>query len=163
MKIEFTYNEVIEFIRLYSLFKTTAEDRTLFLIEHGVIDDNSSLESAKKKYNQIIYDDLVFSRLIRNGFWENIVRSITGNEITILDHRDDTIKGVCCDACGYIVFENREDAFYEICPVCGWQNDGKVGDEYSSCNRCSMNDFKATEDFSHRVALGDEKYILSSK
>lgn len=159
MKIEFTYSEVIDFIRIYSLFKKTVMDRAQFLSEHGVIDDNFLSVSIKQKYNQLIYDDILLSNLIRNSFWEQVIKDITGNSISIIDHKDDTIKGVCCDACGYIVFDDKDDAFYEICPVCGWQNDSKLGDEYSGCNHCTMNEFKRMEDFNKKLAIGKIKYI----
>ncbi|WGA65566.1 CPCC family cysteine-rich protein [Escherichia fergusonii] len=44
------------------------------------------------------------------------------------------ISGISCKACGYFVFASKEEAFFEICPICNWQNDGKTGDQYSSCN-----------------------------
>lgn len=163
MKIEFTYNEVINFIRTYSLFKKKTEERTQILIENGILDDNLPFDSMKQKYNHIIYDTILFSKLIKNSFWEKIIKDITDNDISILDHKDESISGVCCDACGYIVFEDKEDWYYEICPVCRWQNDGKIDDEYSGCNHCTLNEFKKTKDFNDRLALGNMKYISSSK
>ena len=86
-------------------------------------------------------------------------KKITGNNIKIINHLDDKIKGICCQACGYVVFENNEDAFFEICPVCGWQNDGKKENEYSSCNHCTMADFKNKESFSCSLKRKSNKYI----
>ncbi|PWD56527.1 CPCC family cysteine-rich protein [Pectobacterium parmentieri] len=159
MKIEFMYSEVMTFIGINSLFNKTIEDRVNFLIECGVIDSESPSESVQQKYNKVIYDETVFSILIKNSFWEEVIKNITGNNIVILDHKDDTINGVCCDACGYIVFEDKEDSFYEICPVCAWQNDGRLGDEYSSCNHGTMDDFKKGKDFNEKLELGSKKYI----
>lgn len=51
---------------------------------------------------------------------------------------------VACPACEYLVFANTETAFFEICPVCNWQNDGTAGNNYSSCNRTTLNRYKAS-------------------
>ncbi|MDE9564474.1 hypothetical protein KKI93_10435 [Xenorhabdus bovienii] len=76
-----------------------------------------------------------------------------------MDHDDDLIVGIDCAACGYLVFENKEDSFYEICPVCRWQNDGKLEDEYSGCNHKTMNEYRKTNSFKKLIDIGHEKYI----
>lgn len=163
MKIEFKYDEVIDFIKCHSLLSMSLEERLQTLIESGIIEEENPLEAAKQEYNQEIKDGLVFSLLIKNSFWEATIKEITGNDIRIVDHNDEDITGVNCDACGYIVFEDKEDAFYEICPVCGWQNDGTSGAEYSGCNHSTMDDYKATADFENRVSSGGGKYILRNE
>ncbi|WP_256347973.1 CPCC family cysteine-rich protein [Escherichia fergusonii] len=47
------------------------------------------------------------------------------------------------------VFRVRQQrrGFFEICPICNWQNDGKTGDQYSSCNHSTVNDYKKTDFF----------------
>lgn len=111
MKIEFKYDEVIDFIKCHSLLSMSLEERLQTLIESGIIEEENPLEAAKQEYNQEIKDGLVFSLLIKNSFWEATIKEITGNDIRIVDHNDEDITGVNCDACGYIVFEDKEDAF----------------------------------------------------
>lgn len=161
MKIEFTYLDVIEFLRLYSLFKEGISEREQTLIELGCIDQQSSYESAKQEYNKLILDNILYSNLIKNSFLEAKVKEITGNDIIIIDHSDESIDGISCIACGYIVFEDKESSFFEICPVCGWQNDGKIADEYSSCNHATLNEYKKESDFKDRVAQGSKIYLKS--
>lgn len=62
------------------------------------------------------------------------------------------ISGISCKACGYFVFASKEEAFFEICPICNWQNDGKTGDQYSSCNHSTVNDYKKTDFFQNKIA-----------
>lgn len=159
MKIQFTHSDVIEFLRLYSLFKEGVSERLQTLIELGCIDEESSYNGVKEKYNKIILENIFYPNLIKNSFLEAKIKEITGNDIIIIDHQDESIDGVACIACGYIVFEDKEDSFYEICPVCGWQNDGKIADEYSSCNHTTLNEYRKEIDFKNRVALGNEIYI----
>lgn len=163
MKIEFTYHEVIDFMQQYALFSMAVEERTQTLLELGEIDDENVSEAAKYNYNETIKNEMVFSRLIKNSFWEGKIKEITSNSIHIVDHNDEDISGECCKACGYIVFEDKEDAFYEICPVCGWQNDNTKGDEYSSCNHSSLNDYKASPEFAEKCRAGGDKYILGQE
>lgn len=159
MKVEFTYREVMDFIRLHALFSKKLEDRVEALVESGVIEDYLPIEAARQCYNKYIYEDLNYSKLIKNSFWEEVIREICGNDIVIIDHLDSEINGVCCDACGFVVFEDKEDSFFEICPVCAWQNDGKKGEQYSSSNHCTMVDYKSKEDFDEKVKRGEKKYV----
>ncbi|MEQ2025923.1 CPCC family cysteine-rich protein [Xenorhabdus szentirmaii] len=80
-----------------------------------------------------------------------MIKDITGNKITIIDHQENLITRVHCPACYYIVFENKDDEFYEICPVCQWQNDDSDGDNYSIYNHSTLNEYKETDYFKHRL------------
>lgn len=159
MKIEFLYSEVIDFLKLHALFKETVDGRVQFLFELSEIEDKQPLEAIKQKYNDIILDNFNYSKLLKNSFFEEIIKDITGNEIIIIDRDDNLIRGVPCSACNYIVFEDKEDAFYEICPVYRWQNDGSSGDDYSSCNHSSMNEYKNTEFFKHQLNIESKNYV----
>ncbi|OAT26126.1 CPCC family cysteine-rich protein [Proteus myxofaciens] len=68
---------------------------------------------------------------------------------------------VGCAACHYLVFKDKKESFFEICPVCGWQNDGTKGNEYSGCNHSSMNDYRQTEDFEKNCLANSTFYIKS--
>ena len=61
MKIEFTYLDVIEFLRLYSLFKERIPERVQTLIELGYIDNESPSEGIKQKYNKLILENIFYS------------------------------------------------------------------------------------------------------
>ena len=74
MKVEFTYEEIINFIKLHSLFTKTARDRSQTLIEIGVIEDESDLEAIKQRYNNAIYHSVLLLNLIKNSFWEGVIK-----------------------------------------------------------------------------------------
>lgn len=152
MKVEFTHDEVVLFLKMYSLFKETLDDRVQTLLATGDIEDELVGEAKKQKYNEVIFENINISILIRNLHLEKLVKSITGNNISIIDHSDDSISGTACEACDYIVFESKEDAFYEICPVCGWQNDGSKGSKYSSANRMTISEYRHSESFKKNIA-----------
>lgn len=159
MKIEFLHSEVIEFLKMYSLFKGSVDERTQLLIEAGEIEEGLPSEAIKQKYNDVILNNIYYSKLLKNSFFEKIIKDITGNEVSIIDRDDNLISGIHCPACNYIVFENKEDSFYEVCPVCMWQNDGSIGDNYSSCNHSTMNEYKKTDYFKLKLITGNEKYM----
>lgn len=153
MKVEFTHAEVVLFLKMYSLFKETLDDRVQILLATGDIEDELADEAKKQKYNEVILENINLSVLIRNLHLEQLVKSITGNDISIIDHSDDSISGTACEACDYIVFESEEDAFYEICPVCGWQNDGSKGsNKYSSANCMTISEYRDSESFKKNIA-----------
>lgn len=158
MKVEFTHNEVVRFLRMHSLFKETLDDRVQTLLATGDIEDEVVDEAKKQKYNDIILENTKISILIRNVHLEKIVKSISGNDIKIIDHCDEHISGVVCEACNFIVFENEEDAFYEICPVCGWQNDGSEDSKYSSVNHMSVSEYRNTESFKKNISEKEQVY-----
>lgn len=52
-------------------------------------------------------------------------------------------KGLICPVCGKHQFEYLD--FYEVCPVCGWEDDGLQRDEpdyEGGANRMSLNQAK---------------------
>ncbi|PHM66253.1 CPCC family cysteine-rich protein [Xenorhabdus sp. KJ12.1] len=159
MKIEFLYSELIEFLKMHSLFKGSIDERIQLLIEAGEIEEDLPSEAIKQKYNDVILNNVNYSKLLKNSFFEKIIKDITGNEISIIGRDDYLISGIHCPACNYIVFENKEDSFYEICPVCMWQNDGSVGDDYSSCNHSTMNEYTKKDSFKLKLITGNEKYM----
>jgi len=49
-----------------------------------------------------------------------------------------------CPCCGnYTLPKAPEAAFYEICPVCYWQNEGSEETAYSSANRSTLKEYRA--------------------
>lgn len=163
IKIQTLHSEVITFLKLYSFFNSSVNERIEMLIATGELDNENAYEAVKQKYNQLILESFNFSKLIKNSYLERRIKEITGNDIIILDHKDESIIGVSCIACNYIVFESKEDAYYEICPVCMWQNDGKKDNEYSGSNHCTLNDYKNTDEFRKKLILGNEKYVKNIK
>lgn len=45
-----------------------------------------------------------------------------------------------CPCCGYYTFEDAEDAFFEICEVCFWQNDTSEEHKVSGANHMTLAD-----------------------
>ncbi|QAV23599.1 CPCC family cysteine-rich protein [Proteus hauseri] len=68
---------------------------------------------------------------------------------------------VSCVACHYLVFKDKDEAFFEICPVCGWQNDGTTGDKYSECNHSTLADYRQTVDFEQNC-LQDATFYMKT-
>ncbi|MEQ4922597.1 CPCC family cysteine-rich protein [Proteus hauseri] len=66
---------------------------------------------------------------------------------------------VSCIACHYLVFKDKDEAFFEICPVCGWQNDGTKEGEYSGCNYSTLADYRQAEQFEQRCLQGATFYM----
>ncbi|OAT48951.1 hypothetical protein M997_0873 [Proteus hauseri ATCC 700826] len=66
---------------------------------------------------------------------------------------------VSCVACHYLVFKDKDEAFFEICPVCGWQNEGTTGDKYSRCNHSTLADYRQTVDFEQNCLQGATFYM----
>ncbi|MBW8775229.1 MAG: hypothetical protein JF596_09295 [Stenotrophomonas sp.] len=97
--------------------------------------------------------------LVELAHWERTIAALTGAAIRITDHADASLVGLCCPACTCLVFTDEEDAFFEICPVCLWQNDGTAGDEYSGCNHVTMSAFRTSADFTSRVQAGTLLYL----
>ena len=48
------------------------------------------------------------------------------------------VEGFVCPVCGQHIFEKERD--YEICPVCGWENDGFY--EAGGANKLSLEEYK---------------------
>ncbi|MFI1742065.1 CPCC family cysteine-rich protein [Streptomyces sioyaensis] len=59
----------------------------------------------------------------------------SGNDI-----QEPSVGKVTCPCCGFLTLERRE--FYEICPVCGWEDDGQGDHNADECiggpNRVSL-------------------------
>lgn len=159
MCVEFTHQEVVRFLATYHLFSMTAKERFTSLLACGEIEDDSFSQENAQKYNAIIAQSVKISDLLRNEYLEQAVKVITGNNITIIDHSDATIKGTACQACQYIVFESKEDSFFEICPVCTWQNDGTPNGEISSANHMTINDFKEQGQFKKALPHAKKMYV----
>ena len=68
---------------------------------------------------------------------------------------------VRCVACHYFVFKDKDEAFFEICPVCGWQNDGTKEGEYSGCNHSTLDDYRKTESFQESCLQSATFYMKS--
>lgn len=59
-----------------------------------------------------------------------------------------------CPCCGYLSLPNR--GYYNVCPVCYWEDDGKLSDEldsYSSVNHSTLREY--------RIKFGEEKTKLN--
>ncbi|MGK9176022.1 hypothetical protein KXR87_22860 [Yokenella regensburgei] len=159
MCTEFLRSEVIEFLGYHSLFTLSLDDRTVFLYENGVIDEQSAALAKKQIFNDDLLDNYKISPLVRNKYLEKKIKEITGNDIKIIDHPDSEITGVSCASCGYIVFESQDDSVFEICPVCGWQSDKLSDTGYSKLNGDYLNTYTNTPLHIERVLLYKDIYI----
>lgn len=158
MKVEFLYNEVINFLTLHYLFSLSSNERAILLFEGGIIDDESISLSKSQQFNTEIIAIQKISPLIMNSYLEKEVEGITGNKIKIVDRTDDSISGEPCAACNYIVFESADDSFFEICPVCGWQTDVLDVNGYSSLNRSNIKDYRKTDRHKENALMYTDVY-----
>ncbi|OCG64061.1 CPCC family cysteine-rich protein [Gilliamella sp. Fer4-1] len=159
MCIEFFHSEVINFLNYHSLFTLKLDDRTNFLYENGILDEQSMALSKKQIYNNDILDSYQLSSLIRNKYLENKIKDITGNDIKIIDHPDSEITGVACISCRYLVFKDYEDSIFEICPVCDWQTDQLNEDGYSKLNQSYLTSYINTSLYKEKVLQYQDVYI----
>ncbi|MCG8708690.1 hypothetical protein JHU04_001910 [Brenneria sp. 4F2] len=159
MCIEFLRREVVDFLASYYLFTLSSDERAIFLSENGLIDDDSCDSCNKQIFNEEILDNYRLSPLIRNEHLEEKVKNITGRVIKIINHLDQDIVGVPCEACGFIVFENHEDSLFEVCPVCGWQTNLPDGKGYSKLNKSNLNEYKKSTLYKDRVLQYEKIYV----
>ncbi|OCG34357.1 hypothetical protein A9G29_03385 [Gilliamella sp. Fer2-1] len=159
MCIEFFHSEVINFLNYHSLFALKLDDRTNFLYENGILDEQSMALSKKQIYNNDILDSYQLSSLVRNKYLENKIKDITGNDIKIIDHPDSEITGVACISCRYLVFKDYEDSIFEICPVCDWQTDQLNEDGYSKLNQSYLTSYINTSLYKEKVLQYQDVYI----
>jgi hypothetical protein len=159
MCIEFFHSEVINFLNYHSLFTLKLDDRTNFLYENGILDEQSMALSKKQIYNNDILDSYQLSSLVRNKYLENKIKDITGNDIKIIDHPDSEITGVACISCRYLVFKDYEDSIFEICPVCDWQTDQLNEDGYSKLNQSYLTSYINTSLYKEKVLQYQDVYI----
>ncbi|MEN7547388.1 CPCC family cysteine-rich protein [Rapidithrix thailandica] len=147
MRIEISRKDAIRLIQDYHLLHLTIDERGDILLSNGIEvtdEDDKWLfdEILKEKYNETIRENFNYNTLVRNEYIELQVQALFNKEVSVKDSGKelDGKSAHACVCCGYKTSFDRE--FHNICPVCFWQDDFTEGDEYSSPNRSSLNDFR---------------------
>lgn len=81
---------------------------------------------------------------VSNGFLAEIICAVTGYNFEVCGEGE---KMYPCPCCGFKtlteIYNLTEGTGYEICPYCGWEDDGTIDPKvYRSINKGSMNDYR---------------------
>lgn len=115
--------------------------RLIDFIRNKIVGDNdfSSIIQIDNEYeiNELVYG-------ITNEYLSSLIETISGCKVEVIGEVEELYK---CPCCGYNTltekFNPDEGTGYEICPFCGWEDDGTTDiDEYRSINKGSMNDYR---------------------
>ena len=102
-------------------------------------DELSSLVNVDHDYE---FDNLIYG--ISNEYLSDFIEMVTGNKVEVIGEVEELYK---CPCCGYNtlneVYNSDEGTGYDICPLCGWEDDGTTKiDEYRSINKGSITDYR---------------------
>lgn len=108
----------------------------------NIISENNELNSVVRIDNEYEINDLVYG--ISNEYLSSLIETITGCKVEVIGEVEELYK---CPCCGYNtlteVFNSDEGTGYDICPFCGWEDDGTTDiNEYRSINRGSISDYR---------------------
>lgn len=81
---------------------------------------------------------------VSNGFLSEIICAVTGYNIEVCGEVEELFP---CPCCGFKtlteIYNLTEGTGYEICPYCGWEDDGTVDTKaYRSINKGSIDDYR---------------------
>ena len=115
--------------------------RLIDFIRNKIVGDNdfSSIIQIDNEYeiNELVYG-------ITNEYLSSLIETISGCKVEVIGEVEELYK---CPCCGYNTlteeFNSDEGTGYDICPFCGWEDDGTTDiDVYRSINKGSMNDYR---------------------
>ncbi len=94
---------------------------------------------------------------VSNGFLSEVIRTITGYEVEVYGEVEELFP---CPCCGFKTlterFDLKEGTGYDICPYCGWEDDGTTDIEsYRSINRGRILDYR------NKISNNANKYYLN--
>ena len=74
----------------------------------------------------------------------SLIETITGHKVEVTGEVEELFK---CPCCGYNtlteIFNQEEGTGYDICPLCGWEDDGTTDiNEYRAINNGSIADYR---------------------
>ncbi|MBQ5446409.1 MAG: hypothetical protein IIT48_07075 [Lachnospiraceae bacterium] len=106
------------------------------------IEGDTEFSSIIQIDNEYEINELVYG--ITNEYLSSLIETISGCKVEVIGEVEELYK---CPCCGYNTlteeFNPEEGTGYDICPFCGWEDDGTTDiDEYRSINKGSMNDYR---------------------
>ena len=115
--------------------------RLIDFIRNKIVGD-TEFSSIIQIDNEYEINELVYG--ITNEYLSSLIETISGCKVEVIGEVEELYK---CPCCGYNTlteeFNPEEGTGYDICPFCGWEDDGTTDiDEYRSINKGSMNDYR---------------------
>ena len=115
--------------------------RLIDFIRNKIVGD-TEFSSIIQIDNEYEINELVYG--ITNEYLSSLIETILGCKVDVIGEVEELYK---CPCCGYNTlteeFNPDEGTGYDICPFCGWEDDGTTDiDEYRSINKGSMNDYR---------------------
>ncbi len=94
---------------------------------------------------------------VSNGFLSEVIQTITGYKVEVYGEVENLFP---CPCCGFKTlterFDLKEGTGYDICPYCGWEDDGTTDIEpYRSLNRGRILDYR------NKINNNANKYYLN--
>ncbi len=120
----------------------------------NTIDLSMYLEDYLKKENIELEAELLG---VSNGFLSQVIQLITGYEVEVYGEVENLFP---CPCCGFKTLTERFDLIegtgYDICPYCGWEDDGTTDIEsYRSINKGRILDYR------NKISKNANKYYLN--
>lgn len=116
--------------------------RKIIEVIRSVWESNSDLSSIIKTTDEYESSDIIYG--FSNEYLSDFIETITGNRVKVVGTVESLYR---CPCCGYKTLTEEFNAFegtgYDICPLCGWEDDGTT-DIYSfrSINKGSIADYR---------------------
>ncbi|MBC2320049.1 CPCC family cysteine-rich protein [Listeria booriae] len=89
------------------------------------------------KYNPLLVEAVKHQYIgVKNSYLANYLSSLLGRKIDVIGDEDVLLECFCCH---YLTIKERGN--YEICAVCGWEDDGSNNKEiYSNANHMTLSE-----------------------
>lgn len=158
MKLKRSRDQIYEFICNARLTEfNSAEIQNAFLEMDELYIEGQTTDN---KIRNVMREYIEFEfRGAPNLYLETYIKNKFNSEVVMLDKPEDLLPCPCCGAKALDELYNiTEGTGYDICPNCGWEDDGtKSFDEVSSVNHGSISDYLSKLDGCNKACL--EKHI----
>lgn len=122
---------------IYENHKDILADDLLKMLENNFPED---MYEYNEIFNPVVKLGLADEyNIFNNKYLETIYHDFMNDNISI--HDENIIQHAICPCCKFHTL-NIEDSFYDICPICKWENDGSELLNYSNVNRSSLFDYR---------------------
>ncbi len=121
----------------------------------GYIRENKTILGQLELDDEMQGRNLIYG--ISNGFLSQLMETITGVVVEVEGDVEGLYK---CPCCGYKTLNEQYDIIkgtgYEICPYCGWEDDGTTDIEVNtSINKGSIREYR------ERMESNKNKYYIN--
>lgn len=102
------------------------------------IPTNPNIHDLRKEVFDFVSE---INKGVSNGYLSEIYYTLTGHRVEVIGNAEDVYQCACC---GFKTLSEKygiDDGGYDICDVCGWEDDGTTEyNLYSSVNRTTIQD-----------------------